>query len=161
MKNLLYLLFVLPLIFACDDATRIEKATDNEVTNDLNGYSATNFQIHKKLVEDFQKGWNNMDADKLGSLNTVDTVIINYTSNEILKVSFKDANFWNSFFSQYKSLSWNFSSISPVSDKLEGLVVKSYSVNEMKNGETSNEKWVMFFYFNSENQLVEVDEYMK
>ena len=31
----------------------------------------------------------------------------------------------------------------------------------MKNGETSNEKWVMFFYFNSENQLVEVDEYMK
>ena len=161
MKNLFCLLLVLPLILACDHATSIEKAKDNEVTNDLNGYSATNFQIHKKFVEDFQKGWNNMDADKLGSLNTADTVIINYTSNEILKVSFKDANFWNSFFSQYKSLSWNFNSISPVSDKLEGLVVKSYSVNEMKNGETSNEKWVMFFYFNSENQLVEVDEYMK
>ena len=156
MKNLFSLLFVLPLFFGCGDTKGDEKAT-----SELNDISTLNFEIHKKFVEDFQKGWNNMDVDQLGSLNTADTVIINYTSNEILKVSFKDANFWNSFFSQYKSLSWNFNSISRVSDKLEGLVVKSYSVNEMKNGETSNEKWVMFFYFNSENQLVEVDEYMK
>ena len=160
MKYLIGILLI-GLLASCGDATGNEKAIDNEVKNELNGYSVTNFQIHKKFVEDFQKGWNNMDVDKLGSLNTVDTVIINYTSNEILKVSFKDANFWNSFFSQYKSLSWNFNSISPVSDKLEGVVVKSYSINEMKNGATSNEKWVMFFYFNSENQLIEVDEYMK
>ena len=147
---------LLGLLASCLDIPLNKKAT-----SELNDFSAANFEIHKKFVEDFQKGWNSMDVNLLGGLNTADTVFINYTSNEILKVSFKDANFWNSFFSQYKSLSWNFSSISPVSDKLEGLVVKSYSVNEMKNGETSNEKWVMFFYFNSENQLVEVDEYMK
>ena len=161
MRKFIYLLFVFPLLFGCGGATGDVKATDNEVSNELNSSSAKNFQIHKKFVEDFQKGWNNMDVDKLGSLNTADTVIINSTSNDIMKVSFKDADFWDSFFSQYKSLSWNFNSISPVSDKLDGVAVKSYSVNEMKNGETSNEKWVMFFYFNSQNQLVELDEYMK
>ena len=31
----------------------------------------------------------------------------------------------------------------------------------MKNGEFSTEKWVMFFYFNSDNSLVSIDEYMK
>jgi hypothetical protein len=51
--------------------------------------------------------------------------------------------------------------VSPISDNANGLVVKSYSINEKKNGELSNEKWVMFFYFNSENQLVQIDEYMK
>jgi len=157
MKNLLYLLFVLPVLFSCGD----DASGDIKSTKELKGYSDSNFQIHKKFIEDFQKGWNDMDVDQLGSLNTVDTVIINYTSNDILKVSFKDAEFWNSFFKQYTSLSWNFNSISRVSDKFDGVVVNSYSVNEMKNGETSNEKWVMFFYFNSENQLVEIDEYMK
>ena len=144
------------LLASCFDNPGNEKATSA-----LNDFSAANFEIHKKFVEDFQKGWNSMDVDLLGGLNTVDTVIINYTSNEILKVSFKDVNFWNSFFSQYNSLSWNFNSVSPISDTLNGVVVKSYSVNEMKNGETSKEKWAMFFYFNAENQLVKVDEYMK
>ena len=102
-----------------------------------------------------------MDVVKLGNLNTVDTVIINYTTNDILKVNFKDKNFWNSFFNQYKSLSWNFNTVGPISDNSNGLVVKSYSINEKKNGELSNEKWVMFFYFNLENQLVQIDEYMK
>ena len=147
---------LLGLLASCLDIQLNEKAT-----NELNDFSAANFEIHKKFVEDFQKGWNSMDVNLLGGLNTADTVFINYTSNEILKVSFKDVNFWNSFFSQYNSLSWNFNSLSPISDTLNGVVVKSYSVNEMKNGETSKEKWVMFFYFNAENQLVKVDEYMK
>jgi len=133
----------------------------NKPKNELKGFSSVNFQIHKEFVEAFQKGWNNMDVVELASLNTADTVIINYTNNNILKVNFKDANFWNSFFSQYKSLSWNFNTVSPISDTLKGVVVKSYSLNELKNGELSNEKWVMFFYFNSENQLVQIDEYMK
>ena len=102
-----------------------------------------------------------MDVVKLGNLKTVDTVIINYTTNDVLKVNFKDENFWNSFFNQYKSLNWNFNTVSPISDNSNGVVVKSYSINEKKNGELSNEKWVMFFYFNSENQLVQIDEYMK
>ena len=144
------------LLASCLDNPGNEKAT-----SELNDFSAANFEIQKKFVEDFQKGWNSMDVDLLGGLNAVDTVIINYTSNEILKVSFKDVNFWNSFFSQYNSLSWNFNSVSPISDTLNGVVVKSYSVNKMKNGETSKEKWAMFFYFNAENQLVKVDEYMK
>ena len=147
---------LLGLLASCLDIPLNEKAT-----SELNDFSAANFEIHKKFVEDFQKGWNSMDVNLLGGLNTADTVFINYTSNEILKVSFKDVNFWNSFFSQYNSLSWNFNSLSPISDTLNGVVVKSYSVNEMKNGETSKEKWVMFFYFNAENQLVKVDEYMK
>ena len=147
---------LLGLLASCLDIQLNEKAT-----NELNDFSAANFEIHKKFVEDFQKGWNSMDVNLLGGLNTADTVFINYTSNEILKVGFKDVNFWNSFFSQYNSLSWNFNSLSPISDTLNGVVVKSYSVNEMKNGETSKEKWVMFFYFNAENQLVKVDEYMK
>ena len=147
---------LLGLLASCLDIPLNKKAT-----SELNDFSAANFEIHKKFVEDFQKGWNSMDVNLLGGLNTADTVFINYTSNEILKVSFKDVNFWNSFFSQYNSLSWNFNSLSPISDALNGVVVKSYSVNEMKNGETSKEKWAMFFYFNAENQLVKVDEYMK
>ncbi len=39
-----------------------------------------------------------MDVVKLGNLKTVDTVIINYTTNDVLKVNFKDENFWNFFF---------------------------------------------------------------
>jgi len=133
----------------------------NKPKNELKGFSSDNFQVQKKFVEEFQKGWNNMDVVKLGNLKTVDTVIINYTTNDVLKVNFKDENFWTSFFNQYKSLSWNFNTISPISDNSNGVVVKSYSINEKKNGELSNEKWVMFFYFNSENQLVQIDEYMK
>ena len=133
----------------------------NKPKNELKGFSSDNFQAQKKFVEEFQKGWNNMDVVKLGNLNTVDTVIINYTTNDVLKVNFKDESFWNSFFNEYKSLSWNFNSVSPISDQSNGVVVKSYSINEKKNGELSNEKWVMFFYFNAENQLVQIDEYMK
>ena len=77
MKYLIGIMLI-GLLASCGDATGDEKAIDNEVKNELNGYSVTNFQIHKKFVEDFQKGWNNMDVDKLGHLNTVDTVIINY-----------------------------------------------------------------------------------
>ena len=147
---------IIVALTSCGNPTGGEKEI-----NELKVFSDPDFQIHKKFVEDFQKGWNSMDVELLGGLNTADTVIINYISNEILKVSFKDANFWNSFFSQYNSLSWNLNSVSPISDTLNGVVVKSYSVNEMKNGAISNEKWAMFFYFNAANQLVEVDEYMK
>jgi len=83
---------IIVALTSCGNPTGGEKEI-----NELKVFSDADFQIHKKFVEDFQKGWNSMDVDLLGGLNTADTVIINYTSNEILKVSFKDANFWNSF----------------------------------------------------------------
>ena len=144
MKKLIILLLFIPLLNGCN-------------TNPVN----SNFDIQKKFINDFQESWNNMDVEAMGNLATVDTVFIDYPTNDIFKVNFKDAGFWNSFFDQYNSLDWKISSINQLNDSLTGLVVKSISNNEMKNGEFSTEKWVMFFYFNSDNSLVSIDEYMK
>ena len=76
---------------------------------------------------------NNMDVEAMGNLATVDTVFIDYPTNDIFKVNFKDAGFWNSFFDQYNSLDWKISSINQLNDSLTGLVVKSISNNIDRN----------------------------
>ena len=76
MKKLIVFVFFITLLNSCN-------------TNPVN----SNFDVQKKFINDFQENWNNMDVEAMGNLPTVDTVFIDYPTNDIFKVNFKDAGF--------------------------------------------------------------------